>query len=204
MSPELLDPERSGFGDGRPTKESDCYALGMVVYEVLSGQVPFAQDKNTIVIQKVMEGGRPGRPRRMEGEWFTDGLWGTLERCWKPQPYDRPSLKTLLQRLEGMSPPSRAPSPAPTASEDTVPDVGASSDPTVTKLGMFSTLFKASDVKRLKTRGRNPNQRLLSNLDHKVALSAPHIFLSPPTSGKSSLAEPIYLYSPHSRCFRQV
>ena len=32
-SPELLDPK--GFGsDGRPTRESDRYALGMVIYEV--------------------------------------------------------------------------------------------------------------------------------------------------------------------------
>ena len=33
VSPELLDPE--GYGsDGRSTRESDCFALGMVVYEV--------------------------------------------------------------------------------------------------------------------------------------------------------------------------
>ena len=34
MSPELLDPEEFGASDDRPTKKSDCYALGMVVYEV--------------------------------------------------------------------------------------------------------------------------------------------------------------------------
>ena len=33
MSPELLDLERFD-SDGRPTRESDCYALGMVIYEV--------------------------------------------------------------------------------------------------------------------------------------------------------------------------
>jgi len=37
MSPELLHPE--GFGiptseGNRPTRQSDCYALGMVIYEV--------------------------------------------------------------------------------------------------------------------------------------------------------------------------
>ena len=33
MSPELLDP--AGYGsNGRPTRESDRYALGMVIYEV--------------------------------------------------------------------------------------------------------------------------------------------------------------------------
>ena len=34
MSPELLDPSRLDDGDPRPTKESDCFALGMVIYEV--------------------------------------------------------------------------------------------------------------------------------------------------------------------------
>ena len=37
MSPELLDPERFEMPkseDNRPTRQSDCYALGMVIYEV--------------------------------------------------------------------------------------------------------------------------------------------------------------------------
>ena len=34
MSPELLDPSMLEDGDPRPTKESDCFALGMLVYEV--------------------------------------------------------------------------------------------------------------------------------------------------------------------------
>ena len=35
MSPELLLPELfGGSADSRPTKQSDCYALGMVIYEV--------------------------------------------------------------------------------------------------------------------------------------------------------------------------
>ena len=33
MSPELLDPSRFG-SDGLPSRESDCYALGMAIYEV--------------------------------------------------------------------------------------------------------------------------------------------------------------------------
>ena len=32
MSPELLDPPRFG-SEGCPTRASDCYALGMVIYE---------------------------------------------------------------------------------------------------------------------------------------------------------------------------
>jgi len=128
MSPELLHPERFGFGDGRPTTESDCYALGMVVYEVLSGQVPFVQDKNLVVIRKVTDGERPARPRGTEGAWFTDDLWGMLELCWRPEPSDRPSIKALLQCLEGVIPPAPAMS--------VVSDVGDPLD-CMAKLGMF-------------------------------------------------------------------
>jgi len=51
MSPELIDPKE---GDGRPTKDSDCYALGMVVYETISGHLPFHEVRNPgTVIAKV-------------------------------------------------------------------------------------------------------------------------------------------------------
>jgi serine/threonine protein kinase len=39
MSPELLDPTHFG-SDGLPSRQSDCYALGMVIYEV-SRLLPF-------------------------------------------------------------------------------------------------------------------------------------------------------------------
>ena len=109
MSPELLDPESFGLKDGRQTNESDCYALGMVIYEVLSGQAPFAPYRPPVIIRKVVEGDRPGRPQGMEAAWFTDELWGMLELCWKPQPQDRPSVETVLKCLEGVPRPTWLP-----------------------------------------------------------------------------------------------
>ena len=43
-SPELLDPDRFGISGMQPTKQSDCYALGMLVYEVCmrTGSFPFS------------------------------------------------------------------------------------------------------------------------------------------------------------------
>jgi len=104
MSPELLDPERFGFEKCRRTKESDCYALGMVILEVLSGQVPFSRVGPLIVMRKVIDGDRPGRPQGVEGPWFTDGLWETLERCWLPIPMSRPAVEVVLDCLKRVSP----------------------------------------------------------------------------------------------------
>ena len=58
MSPELLDPERFSLTKSRPTKEADCYALGMVIYEILSGQTPFSPSRPHITTFKVLEIGR--------------------------------------------------------------------------------------------------------------------------------------------------
>jgi hypothetical protein len=45
----------------RPTESSDCYALGMVVYETISGNLPFHEDTDLTVFVKVLEGERPLR-----------------------------------------------------------------------------------------------------------------------------------------------
>ena len=143
-SPELLNPGPFGLKDSCQTKESDCYALGMVVYEVLSGRPPFFQYKDIAVILKVLEGERPGRPQGRQGAWFTDGLWGMLERCWEPKPHDRPSLKALLQCLEGVtrplpSPSTSAVSEGPVTGNDDQPDFVVTINP-----GMLSISSKAS------------------------------------------------------------
>ena len=103
MSPELLVPDNFGLKESRPTKASDCYALGMVVYEVLSGQTPFIQYSNLAIVWRILEGERPNRPQGEQGVWFTDDIWGIMERCWRPQPSDRISAKTVLLGLEGNS-----------------------------------------------------------------------------------------------------
>ena len=106
MSPELIDPQRFGFKNNRPTKASDCYALGMVVYETISGNLPFHKYADITVAMKVLEGEHPPRGTR-----FTTGLWKTLEQCWASQPNNRPSVEGVRRCLETFSKLSEPPSP---------------------------------------------------------------------------------------------
>ena len=100
MSPELLDPERFDSKNARHTRESDCYALGMVILEVLTEQAPFPCCSNMVVMRKIVEGERPDRPQGREAGWFTDDLWGMLEQCWSPKPKLRPTVESILKYLE--------------------------------------------------------------------------------------------------------
>lgn len=95
MSPELIAPQEFGFKKSRLTKSSDCYALGMVIYETISGKLPFHKDTDYTISLKVVKGERPHR-----GVWFTDALWGMLEWCWISQPSDRPNIENVLGCLE--------------------------------------------------------------------------------------------------------
>ena len=107
MSPELIDPKEFGFNTCRCTRESDCYALGIVFYEVISGNVPFhSQHKEFKVALEILKGNRPSRDAE-----FADPLWEMLQMCWKPQPSDRPKIEDVLRCLESVSELSRPPSP---------------------------------------------------------------------------------------------
>lgn len=112
MSPELLNPDGFGFADSRPTKESDCYALGMVIYEVLSGQVPFRFWRDFVAMQKVIGGLRPERPEGEMGMLFTDSIWELVQLCWMHQPGDRISAENVLLGLEWNPSPLRLSSEA--------------------------------------------------------------------------------------------
>jgi len=98
MSPERIAPDRFGFKNSRPTVSSDCYSLGMVVYETISGNVPFHKDTDPAVFMKVVEGKHPP-----QGVKFTKSLWGMLERCWASGPNNRPSIEDVLRCLEVVS-----------------------------------------------------------------------------------------------------
>lgn len=135
MSPELIDPQQFGFKKSRPTKSSDCYALGMVIYETISGFLPFYEHTDLNVFVKVLKG---ERPRRESG--FTKTLWEMMKLCWA-QPGARPSVRSVLQCLEAVSNPSEVPrSPYPLEDEemgDSVYDWDSTSDPS----GMFFIFY---------------------------------------------------------------
>ena len=49
-----------------------------------------------LVIQNVLNGERPGRPRGEGGTLFTDGISEMLKLCWKHRPDERINAKAVL------------------------------------------------------------------------------------------------------------
>jgi hypothetical protein len=169
MSPELLDPDTFGLKRSRPTKEADCYALGMVIYEVLSGHTPFASSRGPVVIRKVLGGERPERPQGSDGMLFTDSIWRMVERCWEPQPRDRISAKAVLLELEGNLTPLRP-------SSDVDGGVGTDSDDQFDAIASDPGIFSPF------------RPRLISN--------HPHAIVGPPIAHSDNVLQATHSRSP--------
>lgn len=103
MSPELLDPERFRIPQiegERPTRQSDCYALGMVVYEVLCGYYPFIEiENNILLLESITNGVRPKKPEGAARLGFSNELWMIVERCWRENRDERPIVEEILNCL---------------------------------------------------------------------------------------------------------
>ena len=202
MSPELFDPEKFGLKDDRQTKRSDCYALGMVIYEVLSGKVPFSHHVDYTVVVRVTNGERPGRPQREGRKWFTDDVWSILERCWEANPGDRPRIKDVLLCLEKVSRSWTPPSPQIVANSSTTNPSTLNSDASTEESTEEGGVSSHSDVsssqpsQELSLRG-DPNEDSICPSAHEF-LALPqgdseyqHYETSPGNPSKQDPEEPI-------------
>ena len=96
MAPELLVPRNFGLEKGVPSKEADIYALGMTVYQVLTGNWPFFPKRETEIVHAVMSGERPPKPENAEEIGMAEVMWGLLEDSWRQDRKERPEISTIL------------------------------------------------------------------------------------------------------------
>ena len=97
MAPELLHSARFGLEKGVPSKEADIYALGMTVYQVLTGQWPFYPKREAEVVLAVISGKRPPKPENAEEIGMTGVVWELMGKCWRE---DRTKRLNILQVLK--------------------------------------------------------------------------------------------------------
>ena len=99
LAPELLLPAKFGLEKGVPSKEGDVYALGMTVYQVLTGQFPFHPKREFEVMHAVVEGERPLRPENAEEIGMTEAVWELMRECWKEDRTERPAMPEILRKF---------------------------------------------------------------------------------------------------------
>ncbi|KDQ58880.1 hypothetical protein JAAARDRAFT_175539 [Jaapia argillacea MUCL 33604] len=103
--PRWLAPElQSGTIERGPNMASDVHSYGRVCLELWTGQKPFHDIVNEVtVIRKVARGERPDRPSSTDehtGQPMPDELWNLIEKCWSPEPRDRPTMGEVIQEMK--------------------------------------------------------------------------------------------------------
>ncbi|KAH7322150.1 kinase-like domain-containing protein [Rhizoctonia solani] len=86
------------------TKDSDVFALGMTIYEVLTGKVPYHEIKELApVMLRIIQRDTPTRPVSIpDGHESGDMLWDLFTLCWKYVPDERPSAANVTEVMKGI------------------------------------------------------------------------------------------------------
>ncbi|GAB4813555.1 hypothetical protein N2152v2_000601 [Parachlorella kessleri] len=99
LAPEVLEAQSASL-------KSDVYSFGIVLWELLTWDVPFAEYSHFQLIKHVAARGRPALPRRQDlpgsdaGELRgLDGYISLMQRCWAHAPEERPSFQEAADAL---------------------------------------------------------------------------------------------------------
>ncbi|KAJ7036895.1 kinase-like domain-containing protein, partial [Mycena alexandri] len=94
-APEVFHIRSNGDTSLNVSKMSDVYSFGGIIYQVLSGDIPFADIHNDIrVIIAVKDGQRP-----QQSQSISQINWEFIRRCWDSEPTSRPSLPEIHRFL---------------------------------------------------------------------------------------------------------
>lgn len=100
MSPELLVPGRSDPKNVKPTPKSDVYAFGLVILQVLTGEIPFRDLGMWEAASKAIEGLRIAKPNNALAIGFSETLWAFVNRCWDTDMRLRPNAVEVVKCLD--------------------------------------------------------------------------------------------------------
>jgi eukaryotic-like serine/threonine-protein kinase len=108
MSPEQALGKRGGEIDGR----SDLYSLGIVMYQMLTGELPFGADTTVAVLLAHIQAQPPPLLGR-HGLKIPEPIAGVVMQCLEKKPEARPaSAKALIEDLERAEKAAEASNPA--------------------------------------------------------------------------------------------
>jgi len=85
-------------GEFHGQAKSDIFSLGMVFFEIASGEFPFSEERNEPTVFKMIERGeRPFMPKHCP-----KGFKDIIEWCWDQNPERRPTSSQLVTMLDNL------------------------------------------------------------------------------------------------------
>ena len=101
------------------SKEADMYGFGMVIYEVITGTLPFGRRRVPDLLFTTV---RPDKPEDPVAIGFGQGTWEFTEGCWDENPERRPTAREASEHFEHVARTSTVVNSGPTIRSDEVVD----------------------------------------------------------------------------------
>ena len=104
LAPEILN-------SGSATTASDVFSFGVVLWELMTWQLPWGSSNPWGIVSVVTSGGRLAIPEASELPGPDSGSWPQLkryielmERCWAQEAKSRPSFEEIMTELTSIDP----------------------------------------------------------------------------------------------------
>ena len=94
MAPEVL------MSSPKYDNKVDVYSYGIFLWELLTGDMPYATLKPADIISKVMDGGRPELPDTVNGQAVPAELKDLIVKCWAQEPLNRPTITKVINAFD--------------------------------------------------------------------------------------------------------
>jgi len=91
LAPEMLE------GCEERTSKLDVFSFGMVMWEIISEQFPYAGKNELEVLFSIVENQRPEVPEHLDKEYAS-----LMQKCWDQNPEERPDFEEILSVLENI------------------------------------------------------------------------------------------------------
>jgi len=87
----------------RPNQQTDIWAFGMTLVELLTGEIPYAHIQSDGPVSKAVSNGLlPEEPIYRDSDPNADlqrYMWSLCRKCWKKEPVQRPLMRDVLKEM---------------------------------------------------------------------------------------------------------
>ena len=101
LAPEIIKPSPGTTEMIMESKPADIFAFAMLAVEVFTGKHPFEGLTSSAAACRIFRGKRPEFPQNAEDVGLTVEMWGLIQRCWHPDPAERPTIDDVVREWEG-------------------------------------------------------------------------------------------------------
>lgn len=97
LAPELVDITSDSIGESKP---ADIFAFAMLAFELFAERPPFDGQSPATVALLISQNTRPEFPADTEDTGLTTQMRDFLQRCWHPDPKERPTIDLVVKTFE--------------------------------------------------------------------------------------------------------